>query len=102
VRFVSIRINTHDGQHFFQADVAPGSLTPDHFRVDLYADTAHEKSAPFQVMNASGPCADKPGAFNYSAQVSATRPASDYTARIVPYHPNALVPLEAEQIVWQR
>jgi starch phosphorylase len=102
VRFVSIRINTHDGQHFFQVDVAPGSLTPDHFRVDLYADTAHEKSAPFQVMNASGPCADKPGAFNYSAQVSATRPASDYTARIVPYHPNALVPLEAEQIVWQR
>ena len=102
VGFVSIRINTHDGQHFFQVDVAPGSLTPDHFRVDLYADTAHEKSAPFQVMNASGPCADKPGAFNYSAQVSATRPASDYTARIVPYHPNALVPLEAEQIVWQR
>ena len=102
VHFVSIRINTHDGQHFFQADVAPGSLTPDHFRVDLYADTAHEKSAPFQVMNASGPCADKPGAFTYSAQVSATRPASNYTARIVPYHPNALVPLEAEQIVWQR
>jgi len=102
VGFVSIRINTHDGQHFFQVDVAPGSLTPDHFRVDLYADTAHEKSAPFQVMNASGPCADKPGAFTYSAQVSATRPASNYTARIVPYHPNALVPLEAEQIVWQR
>jgi starch phosphorylase len=102
VRFVSIRINTHDGQHFFQVGVAPGSLTPDHFRVDLYADTAHEKSAPFQVMNASGPCADKPGAFTYSAQVSATRPASNYTARIVPYHPNALVPLEAEQIVWQR
>ena len=102
VHFVSIRINTHDGQHFFQADVAPGSLTPDHFRVDLYADTAHEKSAPFQVMNASGPCADKPGAFNYSAQVSATRPASDYTARIVPHHPNALVPLEVGQIVWQR
>jgi starch phosphorylase len=102
VHFVSIRINTHDGQHFFQADVAPGSLTPDHFRVDLYADTAHEKSAPFQVMNASGPCADKPGAFNYSAQVSATRPASDFTARIVPHNPNALVPLEADQIVWQR
>ena len=102
VGFVSVRINTHDGQHFFQAGVAPGSLTPDHFRVELYADPAHEKGATFQVMNASGPCADKPGAFTYSAQVSATRPASNYTARIVPYHPNALVPLEAEQIVWQR
>ncbi len=102
VGFVSVRINTHDGQHFFQAGVAPGSLTPDHFRVELYADPAHEKGATFQVMNASGPCADKPGAFNYSAQVSATRPASDYTARIVPHHPKALVPLEVGQIVWQR
>jgi starch phosphorylase len=53
-------------------------------------------------MNASGPCADTPGAFTYSAQISATRPASDYTARIVPYHLNAAVPLEASQIVWQR
>jgi len=67
------------GQHFFQADVASWIAHSGSFRVDLYADTAHEKSAPFQVMNASGPCADKPGAFNYSAQVSATRPASDYT-----------------------
>jgi hypothetical protein len=33
--------------------------------------------------------------------VSATRPSSDYTPRIVPYHLNAVVPLEAGQIVWQ-
>jgi starch phosphorylase len=38
----------------------------------------------------------------YSTHVSATRPASDYTARIVPHHLNAFVPLEADQIVWQR
>jgi starch phosphorylase len=43
VRFVGIRINTHDGQHFFEADVAPGSLTPDQFRVELYADASHGK-----------------------------------------------------------
>jgi starch phosphorylase len=41
------------------------------------------------------------GAFNYSAQVSASRPASDYTVRIVPHHSSALVPLEASQIIWQ-
>jgi starch phosphorylase len=38
----------------------------------------------------------------YSAQVSATRSASDYTARITPYHANASLPLESEQILWQR
>jgi starch phosphorylase len=102
VRFVSIQINTHDGQHFFQADIAPGSLTPDHLRVELYADSAQGLCASFEQMITSGPSPDAPGTFTYLAQVSATRPASDYTARIVPYHPNALVPLEAEQIVWQR
>jgi len=38
----------------------------------------------------------------YSAQVSAARPASDYTARITPNHANASLPLEAEQVLWQR
>jgi starch phosphorylase len=102
VRFVSIQINTRDGQHFFQADVAPGSLTPDHLRVELYADPAQDNLACFEVMDPSKPSPDTPGSYTYSAQVSATRPASDYTARIVPHHPNALVPLEAGQIVWQR
>ena len=102
VRFVKVEINTHDGKHYFQADVDPGSLTPDHLRVELYADSAPGKCASLEVMNTSVPCADTPGAFTYSAQVSATRPVSDYTARIVPHHPNALVPLEVGRIVWQR
>jgi starch phosphorylase len=102
VRFVSTRINTHDGQHFFQTDVTPGSLTPDYLRVELYADAAQGKSTCLEVMDPSGPTPDTPGSYTYSARVSAARPASDYTARIVPHHPDALVPLEAGQIVWQR
>jgi starch phosphorylase len=102
VRFVKVQINSHDGQHFFEATVAPGSLTPDYLRVELYADSDHGQCACCEVMNLSGPSADTPGAVTYLAQVSATRPASDYTARIVPYHLNASVPLEAVQIIWQR
>jgi starch phosphorylase len=101
VRFVSFRIGTHDGQHFFQAEVAPGSLTPDNLRVEIYADSTHGELACLEVMHPSGPNSDTPGTCTYSAQISAARPAGDYTARIVPYHPNALVPLEASQIVWQ-
>ena len=101
VRFFKVQISTHDGQHFFQADVVPGSLTPDHLRVEIYADSAHGQGACCEVMNASGPCADTPDAVTYLAQVPATRPASDYTVRIVPYHLNAVVPLEAGQIIWQ-
>ena len=102
VRFVNIRIDTHDAQHFFQAKVAPGSLTPDHLRIELYADPVQGESACLEVMKPSEPSSDTPGSYTYSAQVSATRPASDYTVRIVPHHLNALVPLEAGQIIWQR
>jgi len=102
VRFLNIRINSHDGQNFIQADVTPGSLTPDHFRVELYADASQGKDSSVEAMNTSGPSGATPGAFTYSAEVPATRNASEYTARIVPYHLDALVPLEAIQIVWQR
>jgi starch phosphorylase len=102
VHFVKVQIDTHDVQHFFQADIVPGSLTPDHLRVELYADSAHGQGVCCEVMNLSGPSADSPGAVTYLAKVAATRPASDYTARIVPYHLNAVVPLEAGQIIWQR
>jgi len=40
--------------------------------------------------------------YAYSARVAATRPATDYTARIVPFHPAAEVPLEDAHILWQR
>jgi hypothetical protein len=38
----------------------------------------------------------------YSARVPASHPATDYTPRIIPNHPEAEVPLEAAQILWQR
>jgi starch phosphorylase len=102
VHFINVEIDTHDGQHFFHVDIAPGAIAPDRLKVELYADSAHGQGISCQAMKAIGPSADTPGAFTYSAQVAATRPASDYTARIVPYHLNAVVPLEANQIVWQR
>jgi starch phosphorylase len=46
---------------------------------------------------------DGPGhAYEYAATVPASRPAADYTARLVPRHPEAIVPLEAPEILWQR
>ena len=38
----------------------------------------------------------------YSARTPAARNAEDFTARVVPYHPGAPVPLEASQILWQK
>jgi hypothetical protein len=35
-------------------------------------------------------------------RLPATRPTTDYTARVVPQHSGVAVPLEATQILWQR
>jgi starch phosphorylase len=45
------------------------------------------------------------GAINgyaYRTEVSAVRPANDYTARLIPHHNNASIPLEEAHILWQR
>jgi glycogen phosphorylase len=42
------------------------------------------------------------GGYVYGAPVPATRPASDYTARVIPHCAGVAVPLEAAQILWQR
>jgi starch phosphorylase len=102
IRFGSARTETHDSQHFFHVEVLPGSLKPDQLQVELYADSAQGGQPVIEVMTATKSSADSPGTMTYSAQTSATRPASDYTARIIPHHPNSSVPLEAVQILWQR
>jgi len=38
--------------------------------------------------------------FLYTGTVPAARPSSDFTPRLVPFHPGASVPLEAPFIRW--
>jgi starch phosphorylase len=42
------------------------------------------------------------GGYIFSATVSSSRPASDYTARIVTHCEGFVVPLEAGWILWQK
>ena len=101
VGFGSVMVETRDGQHFFRVEVSPGALNPDQIKVELYANSVRGGKPAVDSMNAPEPSTDSSGAITYSAQVSATRASSDYTARIIPHHPNASVPLEATQILWQ-
>jgi starch phosphorylase len=40
--------------------------------------------------------------FSYSAKMPATRPATDYTVRVIPQQDGVAVPLEVDSILWQR
>jgi starch phosphorylase len=101
-RFGKAKIETAAARHLFEIQVYLGGLEPDAVQVELYADGADGSVAVRQVMTRVGPLAGAVNGFAYRASVPASRPAADYTARVIPHGPNVLVPLEAGRILWQR
>jgi len=102
VFFGKVTTETKDGQHRFQIPVVPGGLHPDQFRVELYAGPMGESGAEPEILVPCKSSVDASGTIIYSVCCLARRPVADYTARLVPSHVEASVPLEATQILWQQ
>ncbi len=77
-------------------------LDPDAVRVELYAEGRAGSEPVRVIMERGDPLIGSMNAYTFTASVSADRPAADFTPRIVPFHPGALVPLEADQILWYK
>ena len=102
-RFGPARLQTNDGYHDFVLSVHPGDLSPESVQVELYAGALPGGAPERHVMTRQTPPQQaSANGFVYTARVPATRPAIDYTPRLVPRHDEAIVPLEASQILWQR
>ena len=102
LRFGNFTTETKDGQHRFQIGVLTGGLDPDQFGVELYAGPTGESGAKPEILTACSASAELTGTVVYSVCCPAKRPATDYTARVIPAHTGASIPLEAGQILWQR
>jgi len=70
--------------------------------VELYADALDGSEPVRQALTRGAALAGTANAWLYAGSVSAGRPLSDYTPRIIPAHPLASVPLEANMILWYR
>jgi starch phosphorylase len=100
MRFGELQVETREGQHGFNVQVDFGNVDRNAVRVELFADVPND--APFrQPMSAQSQVLDSENAYLYTAQVPATRPASDFTPRITPYFQGVAVPLEISLILWQ-
>ena len=102
LRFGNVTSETKDGQHRFRISVVPGGLHPDQFTVELYAGASRDTGAEPEILTACKFSTDSAGTITYSICCPAKRPATDYTARLIPMHAAASVPLEAGQILWQQ
>jgi glycogen phosphorylase len=111
VRFGRVAVESREGRHFFSAAVYLGALRPQSVRVELYAEPplaesprgeAPEAAEPLRQEMLRQPDGADSGEYLYAASVPAARPATDYTARIIPAYPGAAVPMEAAYVLWQR
>jgi starch phosphorylase len=100
IAFENLHIETRNGHHHFKVQVDLDGVSPDAVCVELYADVLD--GDPFrQAMTHIDKLLKSERSTIYTAEVPATRPASDFTARIIPKFPDVAVPLEMNLILWQ-
>jgi starch phosphorylase len=102
LRFGERKVETRGNEHVFEVQVCLDELDPDAVRVELYADGV-DGGAPERVEMER--VRQRVGATNshiYRAGVPAARPATDYTARVIPRRDGLTIPLEDARILWQR
>jgi starch phosphorylase len=99
IRFGETHVEREGDTHRFAVRVQLGAVPRDAVRVELYADGDDVASVPMRRERRAEGSAN---GYVFTASVPASRPASDWTPRVLPEHPGAVVPLEAPHIVWAR
>jgi starch phosphorylase len=102
LHFGEAKVESAGEQHLFEVQLYLGDVDADWVRVELYADGVNGDGPVRQEMKRVRQLVGAANGYAYSARVDATRPATDYTARVIPHCSGVAVPLEAAQILWQR
>jgi glycogen phosphorylase len=90
IRFLRVQAEGADGRLTVEAHVYLAELPFDDVVVNAYAEPSADGSAHVVALRHRG------------ALPGTARPAADFTARVVPHHPDAFVPIEACEILWSR
>jgi starch phosphorylase len=102
IHFGNVEVSGDADSWSFVVQVYLGEVDPQWVRVELYADPGAEENPLRLIMEQGDPIPGAVHGYWYRAVVSASRPAMDFTPRIVPYHPEASIPSEGALILWQR
>ncbi len=87
---------------YIEVQVYLDDISPESVKVELYANAEGDGKDFCQSLNRGEALIGSVNAWVYHGDVPITRPLTDYTPRIIPTHPFASVPLEANMILWYR
>jgi len=95
-------VQTDEKFHCFTVAIFINGLDTKVVLVELYADGVDSADPVCEKMEACDLSGASPELFIYRASIPASRPASDFTVRVIPDHKDIQVPLETNRILWQR
>jgi starch phosphorylase len=96
----NLTVDTSDDRHLFSVQVYFGEIVPDSVAVELYAEPTAGAVPERHPMRREQPLSGAAGGYRYVAEIPATRPANEYTPRVVPAHEAAFIPVETPLIRW--
>ena len=94
-------ITQTDSTSHLVVPVYMGEVSPSSVRVELFADAEGDLSSEVLVLHQEHAIPGSTNGYIYAGALSGSRPVEDFTVRVVPYHPNALLPAELPLIAWQ-
>ncbi len=101
VHFGEVKIATSENQYVFDAQVYFNDIEPDKVQVELFANGLNGEGPIITKMERGEKSEGTVNGYHYSASVNSSRPATDYTPRVIPHLPGLSVPLETALILWQ-
>lgn len=102
LRFGDITSETDGKQLAIETQVYFDDFDPESVRVELYADGLYGATPERLEMKRIRQLAGAINGYAYRAVVTAIRPVTDYTARVIPHRDGVAIPLENTRILWQR
>ena len=101
IDFGEVTSEVADGQLSVSVPVYLGEIQPHAVRVELYAEPQGEEEPLVVQMKPTAPVAGITNAALYHVTIRTSRPPWHFTPRVVPFHPEARVPIEITLIAWQ-
>jgi starch phosphorylase len=96
----NLDVSTSGDRHVFRVQVYLGEIPPESVEVELYAEPRGSPAPERHRMRREQSLSGAAGGYRYLAEIGTGRPAADYTPRVVPAHPEAIIPTETPLIRW--
>lgn len=100
VRIGQVRCCEDRGERTVSVDCWLDDIPPEYVRVEFYAEAAGAKRQSIVELARADELPGAVNGFRFTGEIPGDRALSDFTARIVPHHPAAFVPIENDCILW--